>query len=226
MAIGRYIAPIVTAAVLALGAWSCSSKASKEAAAPLVKKKAACDSTSSLRLADAPLVTYDDAIKGILTKNCTSCHGGTAKTKPLLDTWDRVKTAQDDIAVSVSAATMPQGKTMTKADKKAIADWKKGGFLRNEAAAPAAAGDSEDDTDTSAKTATKDTKADSAKKPAASSSDSTDECAAEDDEADETEEEPAKSKTVAKTPAKKSTTTKNSATSDEDAESEDGAAEE
>ena len=77
-------------------------------------------------------VTYTKNVKSIIDGNCIGCHGtevanGASKS---LTNYEEVKGASVGVVGKVADGSMPAGDaTLTDAQKKVIADWKKDGLL-------------------------------------------------------------------------------------------------
>jgi len=88
----------------------------------------ACDTTG--------VVTYQNQISLLMTKNCVSCHSGTNATKGiLLDSYASVKANLDNgnILNAVKGVTlqMPPGSSITNCELRQLELWKAGGELQN-----------------------------------------------------------------------------------------------
>ena len=92
-----------------------------------------CSSDDDTKL-DPPAaekVTYTKTVKAIIDGNCLNCHGtNLANGAPIhLTSFEEVKAAGQKVAARVANGTMPPSGPLSDAHKKAIADWKKSGFL-------------------------------------------------------------------------------------------------
>jgi len=77
-------------------------------------------------------VTYTKNIKTIIDGNCLTCHGAEVENgaSKSLTTYAEVKDASAGVIGKVADGTMPAGGgSLTDAQKKAFADWKKDGLL-------------------------------------------------------------------------------------------------
>lgn len=83
-------------------------------------------------------ITYTNTIKGIMTANCTSCHGSTPSNGASisLDTYARVKTStQNNLAERISRAQgtsgmMPQGRSrLPQSTIDMVVSWSNSGYV-------------------------------------------------------------------------------------------------
>lgn len=78
-------------------------------------------------LADPESVTYDEHIKPLLAAKCVSCHKPTL-TPPDLSTYAAAVAAGGASDSEIQAGSMPQGGTMTAAEKQMFSFWVDAGF--------------------------------------------------------------------------------------------------
>lgn len=82
-------------------------------------------------------ITYDANIKGIITNNCTSCHGSTPSNGATfsLTTYNSVKSRVDNIISRVNSSSNPMppapNSPLSSSQKSLIQQWKDDGLLEN-----------------------------------------------------------------------------------------------
>ena len=99
-------------------------------------KNGALDATCTSSCDTTGVVTYQNQISGIMSRNCVSCHSGTSAQKGvLLDSYTAVKANLDNgsILSAVQGITlqMPQGYQITNCELRQLELWKANGGLQN-----------------------------------------------------------------------------------------------